>query len=198
LVAQAEKQILLGLSPSLQFDEATSLEAAIDHIKRTGHPDLVLLDLNLPDAEATAAIRQVQEHLPSGRIVAFTGETAPHVIRLARGLGIHGYIPKNLPRDQVNAALRAVLTGRSWFPPDHEANAPTHCGLNDAEVEVLACLAAGRKTKEIVRRLGLSERTVTRRLYDAFEKLGVKTRGEAISLVQQLGIGMVNGRSKRR
>ncbi len=175
-------------------------------------PDVVLLDLSLPDAtgpEAVTRIREVSSSLP---IVAFSVEDSPEMIRAVLRAGANGYVSKDAPSSQVVAALEAAVQGLTALGPaearalnritepipvvgvveesadtegdDSEPGAPVAVRepLTPRELELLRYLAEGYTNKEIARAMVLAEDTVKKGVQTLIAKLGATDRTHAVVL----------------
>ena len=184
---------------------------AVDLIAEN-EPDVVLLDLGLPDAsgpEAVARIREVSSSLP---IIAFSVERTPEVIRAVLRAGANGYVSKDAPSTQVIAALEAAVQGLTALGPaearalsrmaeavpvaeaaedtaevevdDSEPGAPVPVRepLTPRELELLRYLAEGYTNKEIARAMVLAEDTVKKGVQTLIAKLGATDRTHAVVL----------------
>src|SRR6266550_1449151 len=183
---------------------------AVDLIAEN-EPDVVLLDLGLPDAtgpESVTRIREVSSTLP---IIAFSVERAPEVIRAVLRAGANGYVSKDAPSSQVIAALEAAVQGLTALgpaesralsrtaeaavaeatdePPDVEvddsepgAAVPVREPLTPRELELLRYLAEGYNNKEIARAMVLAEDTVKKGVQTLIAKLGATDRTHAVVL----------------
>src|SRR5438552_1310010 len=183
---------------------------AVDLIAEN-EPDVVLLDLGLPDAtgpESVTRIREVSSSLP---IIAFSVERTPEVIRAVLRAGANGFVSKDAPSSQVIAALEAAVQGLTALgpaesralsriaeatvaeatdePTDVEVDdsepgvaAPVHEPLTPRELELLRYLAEGYTNKEIARAMVLAEDTVKKGVQTLIAKLGATDRTHAVVL----------------
>lgn len=157
--------------------EAVTLAAHTD-------PDLVLMDLRMPDGsgvEAITAIRSGGGRQPC--ILVLTTYDTDHVIRTAMDAGADGYLLKDIPRADLVRAVRDLVRGRPVLTPSALAaltgrsSAPS---LTAREVEVLRAVAEGSTNRAIARRLGIGEATVKTHLTHVYDKLGVTDRASAV------------------
>ena len=188
---------------------ATCAEA-IDFV-REGAPDVVLLDLGLPDAMGTDAVERIREVNAAVPIIAFTVEQTPEVVRSVLRAGANGYVSKDAPSGQVIAALRAAAEGLTALgaaearaltravevrppveaveepeaEPDGDepgAPVPVREPLTPRELELLRYLAEGYTNKEIARAMVLAEDTVKKGVQTLIAKLGATDRTHAVVL----------------
>ncbi len=149
-------------------------------------PDVVLMDLSMPEMDGIEATRQIAEHHPSSRVLVLTSFSDQTRILDALEAGADGYLLKHADPDEIADAIRAVNTGGSPLDPKAartlvesrraDRSAPQ---LTDREREVLLLVRDGLANKQIARRLGIAERTVKAHLTSVFQRLGVTDRTQA-------------------
>jgi DNA-binding NarL/FixJ family response regulator len=155
------------------------------------HPDIVLMDLSMPELDGTEATRQVLAAATGRddvvtRVIVLTSFTEQRRVLDALQAGASGYILKDATPDEVIAAIRAAQAGGAPLDPAaarvlldaQRAQQPVR-NLSPRESEVLALVATGLANKQIARRLGISERTVKAHLTAVFQQLGVTDRTQA-------------------
>ena len=149
-------------------------------------PDLVLMDLRMPGGDGFAAIRQLRERGGRPRILVLTTYDTERDIRRAMAAGADGYLLKDLPRDQLVAAVRELMNGS----PRTHIDAPhgSQFSLNDRETEVLALVADGLTNRAVARKLGISEATVKTHLAHVYTKLEVLDRAAAVREAWERGL----------
>jgi DNA-binding NarL/FixJ family response regulator len=159
-------------------------------------PDVILLDLALPELDGVAALRQIRTADPDAHVIIFTAFDTDERILAAVQAGAQGYLLKGAPRDELFQAIRVVHGGGSLLQPVVAARllrqfsgaAALPEQLTERELEVLRQLAKGRQNKEIATELWISERTVKFHVSAILAKLGVGNRTEAVSKAAQLGL----------
>ena len=168
--------------------------------------DLVLLDLNIPGLAGIPALKAWRRRYPEVPVVVLSSADDRPTVLAAIAAGAAGFIPKSSPNEVLLNALRLVLAGGKYLPP--EALAPVAglgaratrvateralsletLGLTDRQAQVLKLLAAGKSNKLICRELDLAERTVKAHLSAVFRALGVTTRTQAALAAAKLGLG---------
>lgn len=159
-------------------------------------PDVVLLDIKLPDISGIDVARTLHEDLPDTKIVILTGYHYEQYVRALFAIGVQGYLLKSDPGLELIAAIRAVQRGEQVLSAEIArtlasrtlrsgvAATPT---LSEREHAVLTLLARGRRNKEIARTLGIETSTVETYISNAMIKLDVPTRIEAIIAAIQRG-----------
>lgn len=149
-------------------------------------PDLVLMDLRMPGGDGFAAIKQLRERGGRPRVLVLTTYDTERDIRRAMAAGADGYLLKDLPRDQLVAAVRELMNGS----PRTHIDAPhgSQLSLTDRETDVLALVADGLTNRAVARRLGISEATVKTHLVHVYTKLGVLDRAAAVREAWERGL----------
>jgi len=159
-------------------------------------PDVILLDLALPELDGVAALRQIRAADPAAHVIIFTAFDTDERILAAVQAGAQGYLLKGAPREELFQANRVVYSGGSLLQPVVAARllrqfsgaAALPEQLTERELEVLRQLAKGRQNKEIATELWISERTVKFHVSAILAKLAVGNRTEAVSKAAQLGL----------
>ena len=161
-------------------------------------PVVMLLDLELPELDGVAALRQIRANNPAARVIIFTAFDTDDRILAAVQAGAQGYLLKGAPREELFQAIRVVHGGGSLLQPVvaarllRQVSGAAAAGLpeplTERELEVLRQLAKGRQNKEIATELWISERTVKFHVSAILAKLGVGNRTEAVSKAAQLGL----------
>jgi DNA-binding NarL/FixJ family response regulator len=156
-------------------------------------PDLVLLDLRLPDMLAPEVVVGLRELVPAARVVVFTAHGDHHGVQAALDAGAHGALLKDAAAIDLVAALRRVLRGERvtdprLLPGEAGRAAQARSGLTRREYEVLRLAAQGRTNPEIAECTGLARNTVKTYLQSALHKLGARNRVEAIGKASEAGL----------
>jgi two-component system NarL family response regulator len=158
---------------------------------RLHRPDVVLMDLRMPEMEGVEAVRRIREIDPQARVIVLTTYDADEDIARALQAGAKAYILKDIAADALVACVRDVLNGKSYLAPTAAAKLAervTQVQLTPRELAALRLLANGESNKEIAASLGISERTVKTHLAHLFEKLGVTSRTEATRVAMRRGL----------
>ena len=159
---------------------------------RRSVPDLILLDVRLPDMLAEEAIRGIQTASPSCKIVLFTAYVSPTVAEQAARLRVHGLLGKDAnPQDLLDVIVRVaggeILTAGVSAQALHQAAEKLHATpLTPREHEVLRRAAMGESNAVIAREIFLSPTTVKSYLQSAFQKLGAHNRAQAVAKLAEL------------
>jgi DNA-binding NarL/FixJ family response regulator len=155
-------------------------------VARKLRPDIVLLDLELPDSSGLDAITRLSRTVPEAKVVMFTVHEAEDTVTAALKAGAMGYVQKGAPADEIAAAIRDVHSGRTHVQAQLAANVIAglrgrHGGgdLSARERQVLRLVAGGRSNKQIAASLDITERTVKFHVTAIMNKLGVDNRAQA-------------------
>jgi DNA-binding NarL/FixJ family response regulator len=186
LSTQADFQVIAEASTGR---EAVEKAAALQ-------PDLVLLDLEMPDMDGVEALKTLIARSPSMRALVFTAFDTDERILGAVRAGAQGYLLKGSPRDELFHAIRVVSRGGSLLQPVVASKLLQHMShgdlkapvLTERELEVLALLGQGKSNREIADLLVISERTAKFHVSSILGKLGANNRTEAVSIAVQQGL----------
>jgi DNA-binding NarL/FixJ family response regulator len=151
---------------------------------RETSPDVLLLDLQMPGPGPLAIITELRTHCPTIPILVLTAHTDLAHIRGVLAAGVAGYILKEEPAEAVVTAVRVVVSGGTWLSRSIAATlgqgtselSPEAINLSDPALTILRLLAEGRSNREIGQMLGVSEKSIERRVSEICAQLGVTTR----------------------
>lgn len=174
--------------------EATNGREAIE-LAGTLQPDVVVMDIHLPELTGVEATRRIRHDYPDVRILVLTAYDEPAYVHALLDAGADGFILKTAELSELFKALNEVAVGRKAFDADTLARAEKHItgmsaqieGLTDRELDVLAHAGSGKTNKEIGKILYISDRTVQGHLKNIYQKFGVTTRTEAVAVGLQHG-----------
>lgn len=164
-------------------------------------PDVVLMDLQLPEQGGIAATREIVTVMPETRVLVVTLFQDDDSVFAALRAGARGYILKDSDEEEIVRAVRAVAAGESlfspsvatrilsWFSTVRPVAPDAFPGLTSREREILALLAAGRSNAAIASQLSLSVKTVANNVSVIFSKMQVADRSEAIVRAREAGLG---------
>jgi DNA-binding NarL/FixJ family response regulator len=191
---------ILGTQPDFAVigEAGTGVDAV--RLSHTLNPDVVLLDLEMPEMDGVEALQQMRKLCPHVRVIVLTAfDTDERIVSAVRA-GAQGYLLKGTPREEIFRAIRVVSRGGSLLEPlvasklmhhlESGAQQPAQASeqLTEREREVLQLLAQGRTNKEIAASLVISERTVKFHVSSILAKLNVGNRTEAVTLAAQQGL----------
>ena len=164
-------------------------------------PDIILLDIFLGATNGLDLALQLQRASSDTRIVIFTGVSEEDYLLRAMRIGVHGYLQKSLPLDEVLVALRAVYRGERVVGEPHavtqvlsefsrltKEQERSRSGLTDLEIELIRQAAEGCSNKEIAAHQFWSEVTVKRKMQDIYRKLQASDRAQAVAEAMRMGL----------
>ena len=160
---------------------------------REKEPDVVLMDLVMPEMDGAAATKKIKDQCPDIQVVALTSFREEELVQGALQAGAIGYLLKNVSADELAEAIRAAHSGRPTLAPEatqaliHAATKPPEpdFDLTPRETEVLALVVKGLNNGEIAEKLVVSQSTVKFHVSSILSKLGVSSRTEAAALAVQ-------------
>ena len=182
------KSMLTGSDIEVVAEASTGNQAIEQTVKH--HPDVVLLDVRMPETDGLEALERIIDRSPRTKVVMLTGHDNPTYVARAVALGAAGYLLKDSPREQIVGAINRAHTG---LPPDSESlmgrvrntmarRRPTYdddIPLTNREVQVLRHVALGLSNREIGRSLEISIETVKEHVQNILRKLEAGDRTEA-------------------
>jgi DNA-binding NarL/FixJ family response regulator len=180
--------------------EATNGREAIE-LAGSLQPDVVVMDIHLPELTGVEATRRIRHDYPDIRILVLTAYNEPAYVHALLDAGADGFILKTAELSELFKALNEVAIGRKAFDADMLARAEKHItgmtaqieGLTDRELEVLVHAGSGKTNKEIGKLLFISDRTVQGHLKNIYQKFGVTTRTGAVAIGLQHGFITLEG-----
>ena len=168
---------------------ATGKEAI--QLFRDHRPDIVLLDVRLPDMNGIDAMITIRSEFPEARIIVVTSSEGDVEMQRALEGGAAGYIVKSMPPQALVEAIRKVHAGKKAIPPEVAARLADHYGdeeLTTREIEILQQVAEGNRNRDIADKLFISEGTVKVHIQHIMAKLGASDRTQAITIAVRRGI----------
>lgn len=199
LVVRAGLRLLLDSEPGLEVvAEAGDVEAARRYV-RGHHPDVLVLDLNMPGGSSLEAIPVIRAESPGTQIVVLTMQQEPAFAREALRGGALGYVLKEAADEELVEAVRRAAAGESYLNPRLGARIAAEPlpgppdDLSEREVDVLRLIALGHTNAEIAQQLYLSVRTVETHRSHIQQKLRLSTRAELVGYA--LDRGLIAGQS---
>lgn len=177
--------------------EAADGAAGVE-LARLLKPDVVLMDLRMPEQDGVSAIQEIREmDKPPHILVLTTYDSDADIVRAVE-VGATGYLLKDAPRRELFRAIEAVARGESVLAPAAASvlmdrmRAPAEENLSGREIEVLTLVSRGNSNKEIAKALHISTATVKTHLIHIFGKLGVDDRTAAVTVALERGILRLN------
>jgi two-component system, NarL family, response regulator NreC len=189
-VVRAGLRMLLDAEPDLEVvDEAGDVRDAVFKARRHT-PDLVVLDVKLPDGDGDEAIGKLRTEAPDTKVLILSMEDTGHHVRRAFGNGADGYVLKDAAEEELVSAIREVAAGGRYLHPAlgakmvqadiEERERSASDPLSDREREVLRLLAEGHTNQEIAAQLYISVRTAETHRAHIMQKLRFTTRSELV------------------
>ncbi|MGZ8631123.1 MAG: response regulator [Actinomycetota bacterium] len=186
---------LLGTFDDVEFVAAGAGGEEAVALCTEHHPDVLLLDLSMPDLDGIEVTRRLRDASPDTRIVVFTSFSDRERIVQALDAGAVGYQLKDAEPHELHAAIQAAARGEAPITPRAAAalladrrDRPTVVQLTAREREVLGLVVEGFANKQIARRMGISEKTVKGHLTNLFQRIGVADRTQAALWAERTGV----------
>jgi NarL family two-component system response regulator LiaR len=153
-------------------------------------PDVVLMDMVMPDMDGAAATRAIRQQFPQVQVIALTSFKEGDLVKNALEAGAIGYLLKDVSAAALAEAIRAAHLGRATLSPDAaqalvettKQSSTPGLSLTERELEVLALMVEGLNNTQIAGRLTVSPSTIKSHVSNILSKLGVTSRTEAVSL----------------
>ena len=186
-----------GLRTMLESEENISVMGTAGSAKeafmevRREQPDVVLMDLRMPEMEGAKAIAELRRMNPDIRILVLTNHELDEDIFRALQAGAMGYLLKSTPQEEIVQAIEMIYENRRCVPPQIRERLLEMIGreeLSQRELEVLALVAQGKSNKEIAQHLFISDKTARNHVASCLGKLGARDRTEASTTAIRRGL----------
>ncbi|HZS86008.1 MAG TPA: response regulator transcription factor [Chloroflexota bacterium] len=199
-------RLILEASPGFAVVGEAADGAVAVHLVEEAEPDVVLMDLRMPGMDGLQAIEQIREHRPRVAVVILTTYNEDDLVLRGLQAGARGYLLKDMGSETLVQTIRAAARGEILLQPqimarvlarttarpaDSNAGTPHAPGtgeLTERELEVLAGVARGERSKEVAVRLGVTESTVKAHLASIYAKLDVDSRASAVAVAMARGL----------
>ena len=181
-----------------EVDTAGTLQAAMEALDNGARPDVILLDLNLPDVDGMDGLVRLRQAARQVPILVVSSLADARVISAALRAGAAGFVPKHSPREVFRAAFEAMAAGRRFTPESyalsedgqtpptpHEDAVARLSLLTRQQTRILQLICEGRLNKQIAYDLSIAETTVKAHVTAIMRKLGVQSRTQAVLLAKQ-------------
>ncbi len=182
---------LVGVQPDMVVvGEASNGREAIQQF-RTYHPDITLMDLQMPEMNGLDALIAIRNEFPGARVIVLTTYAGDVQIVRALKAGAQAYLLKNTLHKELLETIRAVYAGKRALSPEASYEVAEHAmddALTPAEIAVLRLIAAGNANKQIADQLSITEETVKSRVKSILAKLGANDRTHAAMIGVKRGI----------
>ena len=189
-------QALNGSVGHLEISEAGSLDELSRRLDDDLDTDLVLLDLSMPGVKGFSGLMYLRAQHPEIPVIIVSANEEPMAIRQSLNFGASGYIPKSVSVEMIRAAVRTVLDGGVWVPPEFDLDDTSNGEVEDLvsrlatltpqQVRVLMMLGQGLLNKQIAYELSVSEATVKAHVSAILQKLNVDSRTQAVIAVNKI------------
>ena len=190
-------QALSAAFANAEVLEADSLDELTDRLAMAGEIDLILLDLSMPGVHGVSGLLYLRAQHPEVPVVIVSASDDAATIRQCLDCGASGFIPKSQPVERIREAIRRIIGGEVWLPPDVDLScAPVGesaelvsrlSTLTPQQVRVLMMLGEGLLNKQIAFKLGVSEATIKAHVSAILQKLGVDSRTQAVIAINRIG-----------
>ena len=198
VIADDHRLVLDGIRRALEADddfeivgETQSGMQVLPLVSRVS-PDVVLLDLRMPNMDGFACLDEIRRRHPKVKVIMLSASTSSDLIDTALRKGATAYILKSVDPADLPSTIRQALEGNvfstSGLPESTEPVGAKAAGLTDREITILRSLAHGRSNEEIAKELWVAQQTVKFHLTNIYRKLKVKNRTEATRLAYQMGL----------
>ena len=190
IVLEGVAALVGGQSDMRVVGEASNGREAIQQF-RAEHPDITLMDIQMPVMNGLDALIAIRDEAPEARIIMLTTYAGDVQVQRAIKAGARGYLLKSSLHDELLQTIRAVLAGRKVISAEASYELAEHAtddALTPAEIRVLRLIAEGNANKEIAEQLSVSEETVKGQVRNILSKLGAKDRTQAAMIGVKRGI----------
>ena len=213
LIRDALSRVLANLAPDMTVLEATDPRLALEMIERQPDLDLVLLDLSLPGIHGLSVLQTLREKYPAISVVVISATSDRDNVKRALDHGALGFIPKSSSNEVLQSALRLVLAGGIYVPPEilgrsgvdepvtppiAAGQTPAEIGLTERQAQILPLIMKGKPNKLICRELDIAESTVKNQITAILKVLNVTSRTQAVIAVDKLGLDLPDIRGAGR
>jgi DNA-binding NarL/FixJ family response regulator len=192
----ALSQALSAAFAKAEVLEAGSLDELTERLAMAGETDLILLDLTMPGVHGVSGLLYLRAQHPDVPVVIVSASDDAATIRQCLDCGASGFIPKSQPVERIREAIRRIMDGEVWLPPDVDLSGlpPGDSAelvsrlstLTPQQVRVLMMLGEGLLNKQIAFKLGVSEATIKAHVSAILQKLGVDSRTQAVIAINKI------------
>jgi DNA-binding NarL/FixJ family response regulator len=200
LICDALAKNQTGSAGITEVESAGTLEGALDRLSTGPLPDIILLDLNLPDVNGLDGVVRLRQAAPDTPVVVVSSLDEVRVVRAALKAGVEAFIPKHSPREAFREAFDIIARGdihpsrkilESSTPTVSEEVVKRLALLTPQQARILQLICAGRMNKHIAYELSIAETTVKAHVTAIMRKLGVQTRMQAVLFAHEASFDMM-------
>jgi len=195
----ALREAVAGMVDRAEIAEAGTFDEMSKLLDQGGEVDLILLDLAMPGVRGFSGLMFLRAQYPSVPVLVVSANDDPSVIRRCMDFGASGFMPKTLGIEEMREAIKRVLGGGVWTPPDVDLSGGADAesaalmarlaSLTPQQVRVLMMLSEGMLNKQIAYELSVSEATVKAHVSAILQKLGVDSRTQAVIAAAKTEVG---------
>ncbi len=190
LFLDALSMTLKAVAGLTRIDTAEGLAAALERLETGPMPDVVVLDLNLPDVAGLDGLIRLRQTVQDVPVVVVSSMADNRVIGACLAAGAAGFVPKHSRREVFRAAFEAIAAGRRWVPEGFQPGAVSRqeeaiqrlSALTRQQAKILQLICEGKLNKQIAWELSIAETTVKAHVTAIMRKLGVQSRTQAVLL----------------
>lgn len=185
------------IAPDAVITQASSYAQVFKILKAETDIDVLILDVEMPDMPWLESLKQIHQIAPKTKIIVLSASEDSRTIRNILATGVKGYIPKRSEIKVINNALKLIIEGGSYVPPNlfDSASQNTLSGRNigikmltNRQSQVLDLIAQGKSNKQIAYDMGVSESTVKLHINALLRSLHVSNRTQAVITAQKIGL----------
>lgn len=198
VIADDHRLMLDGIRRALEADggfeivgETQNGAQVLPIVSRT-KPDLVLLDVRMPQMDGLTCLDEIRRRHPATKVVMLSASTSQDLIETALRRGASAYVIKSVDPTDLPSTLRQAVEGNVFstvgLSDGKESSGAKAAGLTDREIAILKSLAKGSSNDDIAKELWVTQQTVKFHLTNIYRKLNVKNRTEATRYAYQLGL----------
>jgi len=185
------------IAPDAVILQASSYSQVFKILNTEAQPDVLILDVEMPDMPWLESLKQIHYLAPKMKIIVVSASEDSRTIRTILATGVKGYIPKRSEAKVFNNALKLIIEGGSYVPPNLLENAPINAlsgrnigikTLTTRQSQVLDLIAQGKSNKQIAYDMGVSESTVKLHINALLRSLHVSNRTQAVITAQKIGL----------
>lgn len=180
---------LLNLEPDIQVLVEVEAGDEVLRAAQTHHPQVAVIDINMPRLSGLDAAAQLRVHLPEVRVLILTSLGKPGILRKVLTAQVSGFILKDGPPEQLAQAIRDVFQGKRVIDPQLALMAwdSGENPLSNREAEVLRLTGQGENPEEIAKKLFLSPGTIRNYLTTSVTKLNARNKIDALRIAEEMG-----------
>ncbi len=184
-----------------RVETATTLCDGIERVGADFRPDLVMLDLKLPDVTGLSGFLRLRDRMPDTPILVISALTSPELVHALMAEGAAGFLPKEASSQVMQHALCVVSAGRKYLPPEYaqsrrdpslppdvHAISQRIAELTPQQTRIMKLICAGKPNKQIAYELQLAEATVKAHITALLRRLGVQNRTQAAVLAESVNL----------